>query len=160
MKKTLITIFLLTFAVLAFGQKKTNKIIKKEPAKTGQHKINYPKFDFNNGPNPYINTFKDLVFFGFMRECFRETKAMEEISKVDVGNPFEYLDYKLYPVCDSIGKAFYKRIPPPVFCDECGTKKNYFLAQALHYYRSYELDSIAKSYLKKYGVDKDRVKME
>jgi uncharacterized protein YbaP (TraB family) len=35
----------------------------------------------------------------------------------------------------------------------CPKDQNYFMAQALHFYRSYELDSIAKVELKRFSSD-------
>ncbi len=114
----------------------------------------YPKFDFNNGPNPCINAFKDKVFFTILRECYKGTDAFKEINKRDAGNPYDGIySLELFKKIDSIGKDFAKKIPPPSLCDECTKEQNYFMAQALHFYRSYELDSIAKVELGKYGSD-------
>jgi len=112
----------------------------------------YPKFDFNNGPNPCINAFKDKVFFSILRECYKSTDAMKEIYKKDVGNPYDGIySGKLFDRIDSIGKNFAKKIPPPSLC-ECKPGQNYFMAQALHFYRSKELDSIAKVELERFGM--------
>lgn len=74
---------------------------------------------------------------------------MKEIYKRDVGNPFDGI-YGLGKKIDSIGVDFARKIPPPVLCSECTKEQNYFMAQALHFYKSYELDSIAEAELKKF----------
>ncbi|WP_146186504.1 hypothetical protein [Pedobacter sp. HMWF019] len=79
---------------------------------------------------------------------------MKEISKRDVGNPFDGINSPvLLKTIDSIGKGFAQKITPPALCDGCTKDQNYFMAQALHFYRSYELDSIAKAELKRFSSD-------
>jgi hypothetical protein len=100
------------------------------------------------------NAFKDRVFFSILQECYKGTDAIKEIQKRDVGNPYDGIyDPILFKKIDSIGKDFAKNIPPPSLC-ECSKEQNYFMAQALHYYRSRELDSIAKVELQKFGMYK------
>ena len=116
----------------------------------------YPRFDYikTTGVNPCITAFKDRIFFAILEECYKGTDAMKEINKRDYGNPYDGIySPVLFKKIDSIGKDFAKKIPPPVLCDECTKEQNYFMAQALHYYRSYELDSIAKAELKKLGMN-------
>lgn len=117
-------------------------------------KYRYPKFDYNNGPNPCVNTFKDRVFYSILQECYKGTDAIKEMNKRDVGNPYDGIySPVLFKKIDSIGKNFARKIPPPTLCDECTKEQNYFMSQALHFYRSYELDSIAKVELKKFSTD-------
>lgn len=112
----------------------------------------YPKFDFNNGPNPCVNAFKDRVFFSILTEAYKGTDALKEISKKDVGNPYDGIySPDFFKKIDSIGVAFYSKIPPPELC-ECEKGQNYFMAQALHFYASRELDSIAKAELTKFST--------
>lgn len=119
--------------------------------KTG---YSYPKFDFKNGPNPCINAFKDRVFSSILREAYKSTDAMKEISKIDVGNPYDGISSpELFKKIDSIGVDFYKKIPLAELCSECEKSQNYFMAQALHFYASRELDSIARVELKKFSTD-------
>ncbi|KQR65354.1 hypothetical protein [Pedobacter sp. Leaf176] len=109
----------------------------------------YPRFDFDNGPNPCINAFKDRMFLSILREAYKGTNAIKEISKIDVGNPYDGISSpELFKKIDSIAVGFYKKIPPPSVCDECTEEQNYFMAQALHFYASKELDSIARTELK------------
>jgi hypothetical protein len=104
-------------------------------------KYSFPKFDYKNGPNPCVNAFKDRVFFAILKECYKGTNAIDEINKIDVGNPYDGIyDLKLFIKIDSIGKDFAKKIPPPSLCGECNKNQNYFMAQALHFYSSRELD--------------------
>jgi len=140
MKKTSIGLFAITFIVLGC-----------------QTRYKYPKFDFtmNTEESPCILAFKDRVFFSILEECLKGTDAMKEIRKRDVGNPYDGIySASLFKETDSIGKDFAKKIPPPTLCDECTKEQNYFMAQALHFYASSELDLIAKTTLKKYGFDK------
>lgn len=119
-------------------------------------KYTYPRFDYvkSNGVNPCITAFKDRVFFAIIQECYKGTNAMQEIRKRDAGNPYDGVySPALFKKIDSIGKDFAKRIPPPSLCDECTKEQNYFMAQALHFYGSYELDSIAKAELKNFSSD-------
>ncbi|MEJ2884339.1 hypothetical protein [Pedobacter sp. GR22-6] len=119
-------------------------------------KYKYPKFDFGNGPNPCLNAFKDKVFIAILRECYKGTDAMKEISKRDAGNPYDGIySLEIFKAIDSIGIDFAKKIPPPSLCPECRPGENYFMAQALHFYRSHELDSIARAELKKEGFGFD-----
>ncbi|WP_412467340.1 hypothetical protein [Pedobacter sp. KLB.chiD] len=113
----------------------------------------YPRFDFNNGPNPCVNAFKDRVFLSILSEAYKGTDALKEISKRDVGNPYEGIySPELFKKIDSIGHDFYNKIPPPELC-ECDKGQNYFMAQALHFYASRELDSVARAELKKISTD-------
>jgi hypothetical protein len=115
------------------------------------NKYRFPKFDYNNGPNPCINAFKDKVFFSILRESYKGTDAFKEIGKRDVGNPYDGLPPTLNAKIDSIAKDFVKKLPRPALCDECSKEQNYFMAQALHFYRSHELDAITKAELGKFG---------
>ncbi|MFF5380288.1 hypothetical protein [Pedobacter suwonensis] len=117
----------------------------------------YPKFDYikSTGANPCITAFKDRVFYCIMRESLKGTNAISEISKKDVGNTFEGIySAELFRRIDTIGQNFVKNMPPPVLCDECVKGQNYYIAQALHFYTSRDLDSIAKIELQKFGMYK------
>jgi hypothetical protein len=51
-------------------------------------------------------------------------------------------------------------MPPAVMCDECKPGMKYYMANALHYYKSRELDSVAHVYYKIHlKLDKDFDKM-
>lgn len=117
----------------------------------------YPKFDYvqNSGSNPCITAFKDRVFYAILRESLKGTDAIREINKKDVGNPFDGIySIELFKKIDTIGQDFVKRMPPPPLCDECTKGQNYYMAQALHFYVSRDLDSIAKTELQKFGMYK------
>lgn len=115
---------------------------------------NSPRFDFNNGPKPCLNAFKDRVFFSILQESYKGTDAIKEINKRDLGNPYDGIyDPTLFKKIDSISKEFIKKLPPPALCVECKKDQNYFMAQALHFYASRELDSLAKAELKKFSSE-------
>jgi hypothetical protein len=116
-------------------------------------KYTYPKFDYNNGPNSCFNAFKDRIFFAILKESYKGTAAFKEISKRDVFNPYDGLPFELESKIDSIAKGFVTKLPRPSMCDDCLTDQNYFMAQALHYYRSSDLDSIAKATFKKFDPE-------
>ncbi len=111
-----------------------------------------PRFDYvsSGSENPCISAFKDRVFFAILMESYKNTAAFDEIKKVDVFNPFDGLPFSIQLKIDSIGKNFVKNMPRPPFCDECKPEQNYYMAQALHFYESRQLDSIAKAELGKY----------
>lgn len=120
-------------------------------------KYKYPKFDYvkNTEVNPCITAFKDRVFLSILRESFKGTDAVKEMNKKDVGNPFDGIySPELFRKIDSIGQDFVRKMPSPVLCDECTKEQNYFIAQALHFYASSDLDSIAKAELTKFGMYK------
>jgi hypothetical protein len=116
-------------------------------------KYNYPKFDYNHSSTPCFNAFKDRVFFAILRESYKGTAAFEEISKRDFFNPYDGLPFDSQGKIDSIALAFVKKMPKPAFCDECTKEQNYFMAQALHYYKSNDLDSIVKVTFKNFDPD-------
>jgi hypothetical protein len=106
---------------------------------------NYPKFDYNQSATPCFDAFKDRVFFAILRESYKGTAAFEEISKRDAFNPYDGLPFDSRGKIDSIALAFVRKMPKPAFCDECTKEQNYFMAQALHYYKSKDLDSLVKA---------------
>ena len=114
-------------------------------------RYNYQKFDFDNGPNPCENTFKDRVFISILIKCYDGTDTMKEIKKRDAGNPYEDFPTGMQGKIDSVASEFVKRIPPAELCDECDNGRNYFMAQALHFYKSRDLDSITKVAFKNFS---------
>ncbi len=77
---------------------------------------NLPRFDFNNGPKPCLNAFKDRVFFSILQESYKGTDAIKEINKRDLGNPYDGIyDPTLFKKIDSISKEFVKNLPPPAY---------------------------------------------
>ncbi len=53
-------------------------------------------------------------------------------------------------VADEIGIALIQKMPAPAMCDGCLTSMNYFMATALHYYNSKELNVTTKQLYKKH----------
>ncbi|MFD1256139.1 hypothetical protein ACFQ3S_04980 [Mucilaginibacter terrae] len=110
--------------------------------------VSYPKFDYNNGPNSWINTFKDEVFFASLREGYKNDTIFKMIEKKDAFNPYDGLSLKALQKAKQLGKALVNKMPPPAMCEGCTPGMNYYMANALHYYNSKELDSIARIYYK------------
>ncbi|MFA6087022.1 hypothetical protein [Mucilaginibacter sp.] len=110
----------------------------------------YPKFDYNNGPNPWVNAFKDQVFFASLRESYKNDTIFSLIERKDALNPYDGLSLEALQKAKQLGKDLVKKMPPPAMCDGCTAGMNYYMANALHYYNSRDLDSIAKSEYKKY----------
>ncbi|WP_323033788.1 hypothetical protein [Paracoccus sp. (in: a-proteobacteria)] len=114
-------------------------------------KNSYPTFDYNKSSNPWIDAFKDRVFFSALEEAYKsDTTIFESIRKKDALNPYDGLSLSEMKQADSIGKALIKNIPPPKMCEGCEGDMNYYMATSLHYYNSRELDSIARSLYKEH----------
>ncbi len=114
-------------------------------------------FDYNNGPNPWVNAFKDYVFV----QCLNQSYPLEaskiifnNISKYDLYNPYDgFVEYRIANTSflDSIAEMKPKNIPPFKHNDGVNDKgKNVYLSNCLHFYASRQLDSIAKNEYKKY----------
>lgn len=107
-------------------------------------------FDYNNSENPWIDAFKDRVFFSALKEAYKtDTLIFKLIEKKDALNPYDGLSPDEMKKAESLGEALIKKIPPPAMCENCPAGMNYFMATSLHYYISRELDSIAKKLYKK-----------
>ena len=107
-------------------------------------------FEYNISENPWIDAFKDQVFFNCLRESYSDRKVFEIIEKYDAFNPYDGLDSENIILAKKLGEEISKNIPPPIMCDGCKGGQNYFMATCLHYYASKELDSIAKAEYKKF----------
>lgn len=115
-----------------------------------------PRFDYNNGPNPWINAFKDRVFITCLSQSYPKgvsDSIFNLISKYDLYNPYDdFIDYEINNkrFLDSLGASIPKKAPPFWHIDEPDNKgKNVNICNCLHYYASRELDSIAISEYKK-----------
>lgn len=105
----------------------------------------YPTFDYKKSDNPWIDAFKDRVFFSALEEAYKsDTTIFQLIRKKDALNPFDgfYGESKKY--AEKIGIDLIRKIPSPAMCESCKGDMNYYMATALHFYKSKELDSIAK----------------
>jgi len=110
----------------------------------------YEHFDYQNGPNAWINAFKDQMFFACLRESYSNDSIYKMIEKHDALNPYDGLNLESLDKAKALGKSIIKNIPPPAMCESCNNGENYFMADCLHYYKSRELDSIAHTEFKKF----------
>lgn len=104
----------------------------------------YPHFEYNNSANPWIDAFKDRVFFSALREAYQsDTMILKLIEKKDALNPYDGLSLVEMQKAEEIGKDLIKNMPPPVMCESCTPGMNYYMATSLHYYKSKSLHSKA-----------------
>ncbi len=109
------------------------------------NKNSFPAFDYKKSTNPWIDAFKDRVFFSALEEAYKsDTAIFKLIRKKDAFNPFDglYGDARVY--AQKIGIDLIRKMPLPAMCEGCKGDMNYYMATALHFYKSKELDSIAK----------------
>lgn len=98
----------------------------------------------------WIDQFKESVFLVCIKESYKSDSIYEQMSQRDIffANDALYEDLELI---NRLGEDFVKRIPLPTRpCPECKKEDKFFLANCLKYYRSKELDSIAKSEYRKF----------
>ncbi len=107
-------------------------------------------FNYEQAENPWIDAFKDRVFFTSLRSAYKSDTLFRYLEKKDAFNPFDGLSADAESIADSLGKKLMRNIPPPKMCEGCKGDQNYYMATALHYYKSVELDAIARSEFKKH----------
>ena len=112
----------------------------------------YPKFDYNISRNPWIDAFKDQVFLSSLKESYKSDSIFSLIAKKDAFNPYDGLSLEAINKAKELGASLVKNMPPPVMCDDCKPGMNYYMANALHYYNSRELDSIANAEFKRHKI--------
>lgn len=105
----------------------------------------YSKFDYNISTNPWIDAFKDQFFFACLGESYQNDTLFKIIEKKDAFNPYDGLSLEALQKARELAKNLVKNMPPPSMCEGCTPGMNYYMANALHYYNSRELDSIANS---------------
>ncbi|WP_276359132.1 hypothetical protein [Daejeonella sp. H1SJ63] len=110
----------------------------------------YPRFDYNTSKNPWIVAFKDRTFFLILKESYTNDSIIKLIGKEDAFNPYDALSPEAFAKAKILSTAFVKNMPPPLMCEGCKGNQNYYMANALHYYTSRDLDSIAHALYKKY----------
>ena len=111
----------------------------------------YPKFDYQKSENPWIDAFKDRVFFSALQEAYKSDSIIfNSVNKKDTLNPYDGLSLEEIKNANTIGINLIKKIPPPSMCENCPNGVNYYMATALHYYKSKELHNIARSIFKKH----------
>ena len=111
----------------------------------------YNKFDYNHSNNPWIDDFKDQVFFACLRESYKSDSLFNMIEKKDAFNPYDGLGPEDFKKIRELAKKFVANMPPPAMCDGCKADVNYYMAHSLHYYASKELDAIARKQYKEYS---------
>lgn len=111
----------------------------------------YTSFDYNKSENPWIDAFKDRVFFSALQEAYKsDSLIFNSINKKDALNLFDGLSLEEIENANNIGINLTKKIPPPSMCENCPDGMNYYMATALHYYKSKELNNIARNNFKKH----------
>lgn len=111
----------------------------------------YSSFNYQYSADPWIDAFKDRFFFTALKEAYKlDTEILARMEKLDAFNPYDGLSMEEMTIADSTAKALMIGMPTPGMCEGCKGEKNYFIATALHYYNSRELDSLAKKYYRKH----------
>ncbi|QYJ67379.1 hypothetical protein [Flavobacterium litorale] len=114
-------------------------------------KPKYQKFDYNKSTNPWIDAFKDRAFIACLRESYQiDDTIFKLIQKRDAFNPYDGLDLEAIKTANKLGTNIAKNIPEPSMCEGCDEGVNYYMATCLHYYKSSELDSLAKMEYERY----------
>jgi hypothetical protein len=112
----------------------------------------HKSFDYNRSENPWSHAFKDRVFFSSIKEAYkRDTTIIKHIEQIDAFNPYDGLTLEEMKVADEIGITLIQKMPPPAMCEGCLTGMNYFMATALHFYNSKDLDITTKKLYKKHN---------
>ena len=125
----------------------------------------YPKFDYNRSSSPWKDAFKDRVFFEALKEAYKsEPLIFQSIEKRDALNPYDGLSLEALQKAQEIGAALIRNLPPPRMCEGCKNGVNYYMASALHYYNSRELEQIASKLLAAaeaahYKVFKEKIRL-
>ena len=111
----------------------------------------HKSFDYNRSDNPWSHAFKDKEFFSSIKEAYkRDTSIFKHIEQIDALNPYDGLTLQEMKVADEIGMALIQKMPAPAMCEGCLTGMNYFMATALHFYNSKDLDKTTKRLYKKH----------
>jgi hypothetical protein len=122
-------------------------------------KKTYHKFEYNKSENPWVGAFKDKVFFTILKESYKNDTIFQLIEKKDAFNPYDNLSPDALDQIKELAKDLIKNMPKPTMCENCKDGENYYMANALHYYSSHELDSIANAaYKKQMRLDKELYK--
>lgn len=101
----------------------------------------------NNDYKAWITAFKDRVFIKCIDYSYPKSDSiLPIIGRKDAFNPYDgiynYLDVR-FELIDSLGRSIPKKMQPLWIDDFKG--RNTYLCNCLHYYSSFELDSIAKA---------------
>lgn len=107
-------------------------------------KNSYQKFDYNKSDNPWIEAFKDNVFFACLKESYKNDTIFKLIDNRDAFNPYDGLSLDDLNKTKELAKKLVNNMPKAAMCENCKEGENYYMSNSLHYYASKELDSIAK----------------
>ncbi|MFW0736699.1 hypothetical protein [Flavobacterium sp. T12S277] len=113
-------------------------------------KNTFPKFDYNESNNPWIDAYKDNVFFSCLKESYKNDSIFKLIERKDALNPYDGLSLQDLEKTRHLGMNLSTNIPKPILCENCKEGNNYYMSNCLHYYISKELDSIANKAYKNY----------
>jgi hypothetical protein len=116
----------------------------------------YPRFDYNKSENPWVDAFKDQFFFAALRESYQSDSIFNMIAKKDGFNTYDGLELDALQKARELARNLVKHIPNAVLCDECKNGQKYYMAYALRYYNSKQLDSVAQIYYKRH-LDSDKM---
>lgn len=109
------------------------------------------RFNYNTSSNPWIVAYKDNVFYECLKEGYKNDSIYNLMLQKDLFNPYNEIPFSQIDSARVLGRKIILNMPPAIFCDDCEvTGKNYISANCLHYYASFELDSIARLEYKKY----------
>lgn len=115
------------------------------------------KFEYQFGKEEWINSYKTEAFWGCFNESYKNDTLIKIISKRDFINQPEIIaNWDILFKAQENGKNISRNIPKPTYPKfEEGNKeefykKNYFLASCLNFYKSKELDKLAREEYKKY----------
>lgn len=90
------------------------------------------------------------MFFTILRISYKNDTIFKLIEKEDAFNPYTIeLSVEAREVANITAKNFHAKIPPPSMCDDC-EDMNYWMAQALHFYNSKDLNDLAWKEYKKF----------
>jgi hypothetical protein len=100
------------------------------------------KFEYNE--TTWVDYFKECVFIKCLEESYKNDSIVEQISKKDILFANDII-YNELDFIKSISVNFVSKIPyPKIPCPECKKTDKFYLANCLRFYKSKELDSIAK----------------
>lgn len=102
------------------------------------------KFDYNKSNNPWVEAFKDNVFFACLKESYKNDTIFKLIDNRDAFNPYDGLSLDDLNKTKELAKKLVNNMPKAAMCENCKEGENYYMSNSLHYYASRELDSIAK----------------
>ena len=100
--------------------------------------------NFKYNETTWVDYFKECVFIKCLEVSYKNDSIIEQISRKDILFANDAI-YNELDFIKNISVNFVTKIPyPEIPCPECKKTDKYYLANCLRYYKSKELDSIAK----------------